>query len=351
MIIQGKQYQTVWMDAGRVWMINQLLLPHRFDIVSYGDYKEIARSIKAMIVRGAPAIGATGAYGLAIAALNYSGSDLSEFFLFLKEAKKTLASARPTAYDLFYALDTVEQSIISAKNVDEGKLFAVNSAKEYARQSAEQCKKIGEFGNELIREKSRILTHCNAGALACVDYGTALSPLRFAHHSGKNIFVFVDETRPRLQGALLTAYELAEEGIPHAIIADNAAGYFMRKGEIDAVIVGADRIARNGDVANKIGTYEKAVVAKENRIPFYVAAPTSTFDLHCESGNDIPIEERSAEEVLSLSSGISTLRIAPEKSSARNPSFDITPARFITGIITEKGVIRADETDIEQLFN
>ena len=230
---------------------------------------------------------------------------------------------------------------------------AFEAARDYADWNAELCRKIGEYGDKLIQNNQNILTHCNAGALACVDFGTALSPIRIAHYSGKNVFVYVDETRPRNQGSSLTAWELAQEKINHAIIADNAAGFFMKKNKIDLVIVGADRIAMNGDVANKIGTYEKAVLARENNIPFYVAAPLSTFDANAKTGEDIPIEERSEDEILYISgidanNEIKKVRIAPEESSAKNPAFDVTPAKYITGIITEKGIIKPVEKEIEK---
>ena len=232
--------------------------------------------------------------------------------------------------------------------VDIAKDIAVKKANSYADWSAENCKKIGSFGNEIVKEGSKILTHCNAGALACVDYGTALAPMRAAHENNKEIFVFVDETRPRLQGSRLTAFELAEEGIKHAIIADNAAGHYMKNGEIDLVITGADRIAANGDVANKIGTYTKAVLAKEHGIPFYVAAPSSTIDFDTATGEDIPIEERKEEETLhawglSDQGVFQRVRTSPKSSNAKNPAFDVTPAELITGIITEKGIFKPGE--------
>ena len=216
-------------------------------------------------------------------------------------------------------------------------------------------KQIGINGNKLIKENSTILTHCNAGSLATCDYGTAISVIRIAHESGKNINVFADETRPRNQGSMLTAWELSQENVPHAIIADNAAGFYMRKGKINICFVGADRIAANGDFANKIGTYEKAVLAKENNIPFYVAAPLSTFDINSKTGEDIPIEERSEDELLYIhgideNKIIRKIRIAPEESHAKNPAFDATPAKYITGIITEKGIVRANKWEIRELF-
>ncbi|HLC65600.1 MAG TPA: S-methyl-5-thioribose-1-phosphate isomerase [Candidatus Nanoarchaeia archaeon] len=342
MKINWKDFKTVWMEDGKVKIIDQTILPHKFEIREYENFNDVANAIKTMVVRGAPAIGATGAYGLALAALSFKGDDFEDFLRYIKSAKKLLAETRPTAYDLFHGLDYVESCALKSENIADWKRKAEIGAREYANRSAENCRRIGEFGNSIIRDGMNILTHCNAGALACVDFGTALAPIRIAYLSGKKIFVFVDETRPRMQGSLLTAFELAEEGIPHAIIPDNAAGFFMAKREVDVVIVGADRIARNGDVANKIGTYEKAVLAKENNIPFYVAAPTSTFDRNCASGEEIPIEERDENEVLSLNG----VRISPVKSRARNPAFDVTPSKLITGIITEKGIVKPSEVNL-----
>jgi len=353
MMINNLNYRTVWMRDTSVYMINQLLLPFKFEIYQSKNYAETANAINTMIVRGAPAIGATGAFGLAQAALQYEGESYNEFEQYVGESFQLLNSTRPTANDLNYALNFVKSKMFAEGSITNSKMRAFEAAQEYADLSAEVCRQIGEHGNKLIKNNQNILTHCNAGALACVDFGTALSPIRIAHYSKKNIFVYADETRPRNQGMSLTAWELAQEKIPHSIIADNAAGYFMKKGEIDFVIVGADRIARNGDVANKIGTYEKAVLAKENNIPFYVAAPLSTFDSNSKTGEGIPIEERSQEEVLYVSGidenkKLRKVRIAPEGSSAKNPAFDVTPARYITGIITEKGIIKPIDKEIER---
>jgi methylthioribose-1-phosphate isomerase len=339
MKIKDKHYRTVWMENGVVKLINQPLLPHKFEIYNCKDYKETADAIKTMVVRGAPAIGAAAAYAMAQAFL--AGEDIDKATEFIK-------NTRPTAQNLFYAVDKV----LKAKDKEE----AVKIADQIADEDVAACEKIGEHGEKLIKNNDKILTHCNAGWLACVDWGTALSPIYKAKRNGKDIFVFADETRPRCQGARLTAFELAQENIPHAVIADNAAGHYMKNNEINLVIVGADRIAANGDAANKIGTYEKAVLAKENNIPFYVAAPTSTFDLNCETGKDIPIEERSQDEVLYMfgldeNKKISKIRIAPEQSKAKNPAFDVTPAKYIKGIITEKGIVKADKELILNLFN
>ncbi len=326
MLVNGKHYRTVWFENGKVRMINQLLLPHKFEIVSLGSVAEVADAIRTMVVRGAPAIGAAGAYGVALACRK--GEDF-------QKAAELLRSTRPTAHDLFHAVDFVANSVRDAPGLGERKRIALQKAEEYASASAEACRKIGEHGSKLIKSSSRIATHCNAGWLACVDWGTALSPMYFAKREGKDVFVWIDETRPRLQGAKLTAWEMVNERIPHSVIADNALGYYMAKGEVDLMIVGADRIASNGDFANKIGTYEKAVVAKENGIPFYVAAPSSTFDGKCRSGKEIAIEEREEDEV----HFVGKERITPKEAKAKNPAFDVTPARLVSGVITENGII------------
>ncbi|MBI3027823.1 S-methyl-5-thioribose-1-phosphate isomerase [Candidatus Woesearchaeota archaeon] len=353
MLINNINYRTVWMQDTSVYMINQQLLPFKFEIFQSKNYVETANAIKTMVVRGAPAIGASGAYGLAQGALAYEENNFDDFKRYVNDAYKVLNSARPTANDLSYALNFVKSKMFVNWSISNSKMRAFELAREYADWSVEVCRKIGEYGNKLIKNNQNILTHCNAGALACVDFGTALSPIRIAHYNRKKIFVYVDETRPRNQGAYLTAWELAQEKINHAIIADNAAGFFMKSKKIDLVVVGADRIAMNGDVANKIGTYEKAVVAKENNIPFYVAAPLSTFDINSKTGDYIPIEERSEEEILYISGidenkKIKKVRIAPEESTAKNPAFDVTPAKYISGIITEKGVIRPVMEEIEK---
>jgi translation initiation factor eIF-2B subunit alpha/methylthioribose-1-phosphate isomerase len=283
-----------------------------------------------MIVRGAGAIGATAGYAMAQAFL--AGEDP-------QKAAEIIKNTRPTAQNLFYAVNKV----LKANSKEE----AVKIAEEIADEDSVSCKKIGEYGEPLIKDGAKILTHCNAGWLAFVDWGSALSPVYAAKRNDKNIFVFADETRPRLQGARLTAWELSNEDIHHAVIADNAAGYYMKKGEVDMVITGADRIAVNGDTANKIGTYEKAVLAKENNIPFYIAAPTSTIDINCESGDNIPIEERDELEVLEVRG----IRLTPGSSHAKNPAFDVTPAKYIKGIITEKGIIEPNKESIMKIIN
>jgi len=320
MLVNGKHFRTVWFEDGRIKMIDQRLLPHEFRIVELDSVGKAADAIRNMTVRGAPAIGATGAYAIALAAIKGDR---------IPQSSETLRKTRPTAYDLFHGIEYVLKAM--ERNEDP-----LKAAEEYAERSVEACKKIGEYGSSLIKDGFCILTHCNAGWLACVDWGSALAPIYFAKRQRRQMFVYVDETRPRLQGARLTSWELKNEEIDHSVIADNAAGHFMRTGGIDMVIVGADRIAKNGDFANKIGTYEKAVLAKENGIPFYVAAPGSTIDPSCDSGDKIPIEERGEEEV----HFVGKERVTPEGSQARNPAFDVTPSKFVTGIITEKGISR-----------
>ena len=317
-VVNGRKMDipAVWWENGKVAAIDQTKLPKSVKIVSFSSYRQVADAIRTMVVRGAPTIGATAAYGMALAASK--GESMGA-------AAKMLRATRPTAHDLFHAIDWM------LDNIDD----PVESAEKYAARIVDECKSIGARGAKLIKEGSRVLTHCNAGALATVDFGTALAPIRVAKRQGKELFVFVDETRPRLQGANLTSWELMQEGINHAIIADNAAGHYL-KSEVDLVIVGADRIATNGDAANKIGTYEKAVVAKENGVPFYIAAPMSTFDPRVPGEKGIPIEQRSESEVLRIGKE----RIGPAGAKALNPAFDVTPARFITGFITEMGIIK-----------
>jgi S-methyl-5-thioribose-1-phosphate isomerase len=344
MKVSGKNYRTVWFEGNKVKMINQVLLPHKFEIVSYKNHKEVAEAIKTMVVRGAPAIGATGAFGIALATLE---ANKSNFKKYIAEASQTLRSTRPTAQNLFHAIDYVLDSIKGLNNIEAIRKKAIKTANEFADADVESCKKIGQYGNTLIKDGFKIETHCNAGWLATVDWGTALSPIYVAHREGKKIFVYVDETRPRSQGMSLTAWELSQENVPHKIIPDNAGAYYMSKG-IDMMIVGADRIAANGDVANKIGTFEKAIAAKYFNIPFYVAAPFTTIDFKCPDGAHIPIEQRSEDEVLYVqglheNGKIMKVRVAPAKSGALNPAFDVTPANLITAIVTERGIIKPNK--------
>jgi methylthioribose-1-phosphate isomerase len=353
MKVNGKHYRTVWMEGTIIKMIDQALLPHKFKIIDVKNIDELKKAINDMNIRGAGAIGATGGYGLAQAALQANDADL---FGKVNRAADELKRTRPTAQNLFTVIDGVLNKAAGEQNAVKARETIVMAAGYYADLDSEACRKIGMHGAHIIKDGARISTHCNAGWLAFVDWGSALSPVYYAvKEEKKNVFVYVDETRPRCQGANLTAWELLQENIPHTIIADNVTGALMWKGKIDLVIVGADRIARNGDVANKIGTYSSAVVAKENGIPFYVAAPITTIDPNCVSGKSIPIEERNQDETLFVS-GIddkgdrSRVRIAPEGCSALNIGFDVTPAEYIKGIITEKGIFPASEKGIEDIL-
>jgi len=314
---------ALWYEDGIVKFIDQRVLPDKFEFFDAKDYNEVAFAIKDMVVRGAPAIGAAGALGMAQA--YEQKKDMAK-------VAAVLRATRPTAHDLFFGISLIEKAIASSED-------PVKKANSFVQDLVDRCRMIGEHGAKLIKNGAHLLTHCNAGALATVDYGTALAPMRVAHRAGKEIFVFVDETRPRLQGAKLTAWELKQEGISHALIADNAAGHFLSRGEVDLVITGADRITANGDFANKIGTFEKAVVAKACHVPFYVAAPISTFDPKTKDGRGIPIEERSEDEVLLV--GGKT--IAPKGTRARNPAFDVTPHSYVTGFVTEVGIFKPSE--------
>ncbi len=312
--------RALWFSRGRLHLIDQRELPQRTVLLHLSRVRDVAEAIRRMAVRGAPAIGVAAAYGMALAHGERGWTP--------RRAAQVLAATRPTAHDLFVGIETVRRAW-------ERREDPLAAADDYRSRIVEECHRIGEAGAPLFRRRPRVLTHCNAGALATVEWGTALAPLRVAREQGAKIFVWVDETRPLLQGSRLTAWELEQEGIPYAVIVDNAAGHFMHTGQVDAVLVGADRIARNGDFANKVGTYEKAVLARENRIPFYVAAPWSTFDAHRSNGNRIPVEERGVEEVLRFGDR----RSSPRGSPARNPAFDVTPARYVTAFVTPAGVI------------
>ena len=351
-------YRTVEFDATKnaVLLIEQRLLPHRFEQVAILNHRDTARAITDMVVRGAGAIGATAAYGLAQGALEFKGTNLNRFCAHLLSVYETLKDARPTAVDPVNAMDGVLRAMSTGRTVREQQTIAVTAARAFADEDVAHCREIGEHGAPLIREGMRVLTHCNAGWLAFVDIGTATAPLYAAQAEGRKFHVFCDETRPRCQGASLTAWELAQQGISHDVIADNAAGFLMQRGEIDLVIVGSDRVlGRTGEVCNKIGTYTKAVLAHRHKIPFYVAIPGSTIDWNLKSGRDIPIEERAGEEVLGAW-GIAGrqkgegkrkkegeriyVRIANPSSTARNPGFDVTPPDLITGIITPAGIFK-----------
>jgi S-methyl-5-thioribose-1-phosphate isomerase len=346
-----RHYRTVAFDAWKnaVLLIEQRLLPHQFKIVVMPDFRATARAIREMTVRGAGAIGATASYGLAQGARAFRGNDLHKFSLHIESVQQILKAARPTAVDPVNAMDAVGFAMRAGATVEEQQALALAAAEEFANDDVRHCQAIGRHGLKLIRPNSRILTHCNAGWLAFVDIGTVTAPLYAAQKAGRKFHVFCDETRPRCQGATLTAWELAQQKIPHHVIADNAAGHLMQRGEIDLVIVGSDRtLGRTGEVANKIGTYTKAVLAQRHGIPFYVAIPLSTIDWNLRSGLEIPIEERSECEVLGAwgaarkSPGI-YVRIANPTSHARNPGFDVTPSELITGIITPAGIFRPDQ--------
>ena len=337
MQINGKEYRSVYLEDQRLKMIDQNKLPHEFVIAEYENYPQVAKAIREMTVRGAPAIGAAGAYGLALAAQN---APEERFRSYLRSAREELIATRPTAIDLNNGVNYVYESTLKfIPDYPHARKVAIMAAKEFAQKSEDECQALSKLGEAIIPQGARILTHCNAGALATVDCGTALGVIRMAHKKGKDIFVYVDETRPRFQGARLTAFELEQEGIPHAIIPDSASGYYFWKKEIDLVITGADRVCLNGDIANKIGTYQKAILAKEHCIPFYVSVPLSTFDLTCKEGGDIPIEFRPDDEV-SVFGGV---QLSNPGSPVLNPSFDITPASYITSIITPAGIFAPEE--------
>ncbi|MEX0568556.1 MAG: S-methyl-5-thioribose-1-phosphate isomerase [Candidatus Njordarchaeota archaeon] len=350
--------RAVWMhDPAKavVRMIDQRYIPWKFKIYESRTLEESVFAIKNFVVRGAPTIGATAAY--AVYQAFYESVRSRDVFRTFKEKLDLLKSARPTAHNLFHAIKVLSEHVFrwreeGLKN-DDILNNLLGHVEDYVSRGVEKNKKIGIYGEKLIKDGYRILTHCNAGALAGIDIGTATAPIYYAHDNGKKIIVYIDETRPWLQGARLTAWEIGQYGIENYIITDNAAGFLMWRGEIDIVIVGADRIALNGDTANKIGTYKIALAAKDNGIPFYVAAPTSTIDPTIESGEDIPIEERSTQEIHyvigELESGeINKVRVTPKDAKAKNPVFDVTPARLITGIITEEGIFKPDE--IKKLF-
>lgn len=330
-----KDFRTVEWREGKVVLLDQTALPSEERYLEIEDWRELADAIRTMKVRGAPAIGIAAAFGLALAASR--GRDpLRE----VEAAYRGLASTRPTAVNLFWALDRV-MGVVREGNAREVAERALEEARAVAAEQDAADRAIGGHGAELLPEGARVLTHCNAGGLATYSFGTALGVIKAAHRRGKNVFVWVDETRPLLQGARLTAWELQREGVPMAVVCDNMAGHLMAREEVDAVVVGADRVAANGDTANKIGTYTLAVLAARHRVPFYVAAPLSTLDLDIAEGSAIPIEERSPEEIVDWGGR----RIAPPGASARNFAFDVTPAELVSAIITERGVARPPYED------
>jgi methylthioribose-1-phosphate isomerase len=325
-----------WDPKGTVKMIDQRKLPLEFVVVEFDDYHDVARAIKEMYIRGAPAIGAAAAFGMALAARQSRAISREDLLNDLEAAADVIRATRPTAVNLFWATDRILQAAHNSTQTEpEGIILElIGEAQRLADEDVEINRRMGAHGATLIEDGYNILTHCNAGALATVDYGTALAVVRAAHEQGKGIHVWVDETRPRLQGARLTSWELMNEGIPMTLIVDNVAGHLMRTGQVDIVIVGSDRTAANGDVANKIGTYKLAVLAKENGIPFYAIVPTSTIDLSLPTGDDIPSEERDAREVTHVGES----QIAPDGVPVLNIAFDVTPHRYVTGIVTENGI-------------
>ncbi|HTI68590.1 MAG TPA: S-methyl-5-thioribose-1-phosphate isomerase [Candidatus Limnocylindria bacterium] len=353
-----RPYRTVSFEpqTNEVWLIEQRLLPHEFKLVATKDYTETAAAIQDMVVRGAGAIGATAAFGFAQGLAAFGGGSLGAFEKHLERVYRTLKEARPTAVDPVNAMNDIRRHLESGPTVAEKQRLAREAAQKFAEEDVEHCAAIGRQGAPLIRDGMRVLTHCNAGWLAFVDIGTATAPMYEAQRLGRKFHVFCDETRPRSQGASLTAWELSQQGVSHQVIADNAAGHLMQRGEIDMVIVGSDRVlGKTGEVANKIGTYTKAVLAHRHKIPFYVAIPLSTIDWQMEKGFDIPIEERHESEVLGAWGIISDpkagpkgkgkatrayVRVANPASGARNPGFDVTPPDLIAGIITPAGIFK-----------
>lgn len=335
--------RTVEWNNGLVRMIDQKKIPWELILVDLPDYQAVAAAITDMTVRGAPAIGASAAFGMALAAQQSSARQMDGLLSDLREAAITLKNARPTAVNLAWAVDKLMEMASSTEfnNPDDLREALLNEAQRIADEDVDINRRMGAYGAALVKDGDTILHHCNTGALATVDFGTALGVVRAAHEQGKNIHVLLDETRPRLQGARLSAWELEQLGVSYDIIPDTAAGYYMQKGEIKIALVGADRVAANGDFANKIGTYQVAVLSKENGIPFYTVAPTSTIDLALASGAEIPIEERGKEEVLTPYGN----PIAPPHYHARNPAFDVTPHRYLSGIVTENGIARPAFTE------
>jgi methylthioribose-1-phosphate isomerase len=356
MRIAGKHHRTIWVtDTGTVRVIDQSRLPFEFATLDLETLADAARAIKTMVVRGAPLIGATAAYGIALAA-RHDPSDSH-----LAEAARTLQATRPTAVNLAWALTRMRKAL-SEVGPTERVAAAFREAAAICDADVEQCRLIGAHGLGIVRGLAEtagrginILTHCNAGWLACVDWGTALSPVYMAHDAGVPVHVWVGETRPRNQGAALTAFELGAHGVPHTVVADNLGGHLMQRGQVDMVIVGSDRTTADGNVCNKVGTYLKALAAHDNGVPFYAALPASTIDWSLSAGTDIPIEERSPEEVThitgqSSSGNIERVRLVPEGSAALNLAFDVTPARLVTALITESGVCPASRAGLQRLY-
>lgn len=364
MKVNGRSYRTIWLKPGHahvVQVINQLRLPHSFEVADLASVRDVCAAIRGMLVRGAGLIGASAAYGMYLAALEAPDADFSTFLL---QAGETLKATRPTASNLAWAVDRMLREIAGAQSPAQARMLAKEAATAIADEDVAYCERIGSHGLGLISQIAQrkpdqvvnILTHCNAGWLAFVDIGSATAPIYAAHAAGIPIHVWVDETRPRNQGAALTAWELGQQGIPHTLIADNAGGHLMQHGLVDMVLTGADRVSRNGDAANKIGTYLKALAAHDNHIPMVVALPSSTFDFALHNGvANTPIEERDADEVRFVTGQnargtLETVRICPSATKARNWGFDVTPARLITHLICERGICAASEAGILALF-
>ena len=355
MKIEGKDYRTIWFENNIVKIIDQTKLPHKFIIKDLKTVKDAINAIKTMEVRGAPLIGATAAYGLVLAIIENNDQT------FLKKSSEDLINSRPTAINLKWAVDRMMKKL-SGVNSDQILNIALNEAKEICEEDIKFCEKIGLNGLKIIekiynkkKDTVNILTHCNAGWLATINWGTATSPIYHAHKKGIPVHVWVDETRPRNQGANLTSYEFNEEEISNTIIADNTGGILMQRGEVDMCIVGTDRTLSTGDVCNKIGTYLKALAAKDNNVPFYVALPSSTIDWNIKNFKEIPIEERNSEELshiegLDETGKVIKVQVYPKKSKSMNLAFDVTPAKYVTGLITEKGVCEASKEGLKKLF-
>ena len=355
MKIKGKEYRTIWFENNVVKIIDQTKLPHQFTIKELKKVKDAIKAIKVMEVRGAPLIGGTAAYGMALAVKENND------YNFIKKSSEDLIKSRPTAINLKWAVERMMKKLTGI-NSDEVLNIALKEAKDICDEDEKFCENIGLNGLKIIediynkkKDTVNILTHCNAGWLATINWGTATSPIYHAHKKGIPIHVWVDETRPRNQGANLTSYELNEENIPNTIIADNTGGILMQRGEVDMCIVGTDRTLSTGDVCNKIGTYLKALAANDNNIPFYVALPSSTIDWDIQNFKDIPIEERNSEELsyiegLDENEKIKKILIYPKKSKAMNLAFDVTPAKYVTGLITEKGICEASEDGLRKLY-
>ncbi len=346
MKVNNKEYRTIWMRDLTVFMIDQNRLPFHFKIHKVEDYAALCEAIRDMTVRGAGAIGAAAGFAMALACDQAQHQHDDDF---IDRARREIEETRPTARNLSYATQRVYEA--GRHSVE----MALKEAQNIAEENVEEGRRIGLNGSELLRDGCRILTHCNTGWLAFVDHGSALSAIYHAHRGGKKLFVYVDETRPRGQGALLTAWELLHEGVPFNIVIDSAGAYLMSQGLVNVVLTGADRVAANGDVANKIGTLEKAIIAREYGVPFYVAAPVSTFDLSCATGSSMVIEQRDVDEVLFQTGSDATgrekkIRVAAPRATAINPAFDVTPAHYITGFITNKGIIKPRTRDILHLI-